>query len=291
MRLIIHTVSHGTYKSAPVPPNPTITPANVITIIATLGDNLNGLLEGIESHIKAGCEHFSICVPTAEFKQVEDWLKGLRKKHDGVEILLSQVGQANKRQQLRAAIENVPKQRGDFHKVMVFADDDIICPRMTLLWMLACFEKETVGAVGTCQRTRRSRDGSFFERIVDWILADYIERRNFENPATLAIDGSISCLSGRMMAIRAGITQDCLFLDGLVSEAWRGRRLNADDDNFWTRWLLEHGWEIGFQYTEECEVETTFELGFKQLLQRNLRWCRSNWRSNFRSICKRGNWW
>ncbi|KAK3360789.1 hypothetical protein B0T24DRAFT_643541 [Lasiosphaeria ovina] len=62
--------------------------------------------------------------------------------------------------------------------------------------MLAPFERKSVGAVGTCQRTRRIEVGSIAERITDWIMfADYIERRHFENSATLAIDKSISCLA------------------------------------------------------------------------------------------------
>lgn len=293
LRLIVHIFSHWIYKSVPIPPNPTVTPADVTVVIPTLGDNLDCLSAAIWSHIGAGCNTISVCVPsvpTVKSHQVESLLRGLRKKCDGVQILISKIGRANKRAQLRAAIEAVPKSRRDSHKAIVFADDDITCPHKTLQWMLACLQRETIGAVGTCQQTRRCKDGSFLERITDWILADYIERRNFENATTLGIDGSISCLSGRMMLIRPGIVQDPAFLCEFVSEVWCGRELNADDDNFWTRWVLEGGWEIGFQYDGECQVETTFDLSPKQLLKRNLRWCRSNWRSNWRSIRKPANW-
>jgi hypothetical protein len=59
--------------------------------------------------------------------------------------------------------------------------------------------------------------------------------RNFEISATHWIEGSTSCMSGRTNAIRIQIVKDCAFL-------------SADDDNFVTRWLIEHEWKTWIQY-------------------------------------------
>lgn len=104
----------------------------------------------------------------------------------------------------------------------MFADDDITYPERTLQYMLAPFEDEIFGAVGTCQRTKRSETGSIRMKIVDWIFADYIERRNFETQQLWLLTGRFSCLSGRLMAIRAEIVQGVHFLNRFTSETWNG---------------------------------------------------------------------
>jgi hypothetical protein len=59
--------------------------------------------------------------------------------------------------------------------------------------------------------------------------------------------------------------------------------LNADDDNFVTRWLVSHQWKTWIQYNPQCEIETTLENNPKFLYQCS-RWARSNWRSNYTSF-------
>jgi DNA recombination-dependent growth factor C len=51
------------------------------------------------------------------------------------------------------------------------------------------------------------------------------------------------------------------FLHSFQDEKWRNKVLNADDDNFVTRWLVSHQWKTWIQYGQECEVETTLENG------------------------------
>jgi cellulose synthase/poly-beta-1,6-N-acetylglucosamine synthase-like glycosyltransferase len=207
-----------------------------------------------------------------------------------VEIAISGVSKVNKRHQVKTAIENAPRQGKKAPKVLVLADDDIRFPPYTYHWILDPFKNSQIGAVGTSQQTKRSEDEPFLMRLVAWLFVDYIERRNFENAATLKIDGGISCLSGRMLAVRATIVLSRKYLDGYISEKWNGIELYADDDNYLTRWLQENGWEIGFQYSTNCRVETSFDHSFKQLWKRCLRWARSNWRSNWKSIRQTDNW-
>jgi hypothetical protein len=85
------------------------------------------------------------------------------------------------------------------------------------------------------------------------------------------------------VAYRTEILQDPEFSYAFTNETWRSFQLNADDDNFLTRWLMNNGWDIRIQKHEQCEVQTTLENNSKFLLQ-CLRWARSNWRSNLKSL-------
>lgn len=190
------------------------------------------------------------------------------------------VKQANKRRQMARAIPEVRT------KIIVFADDDVSWPRRTLQWMLAPFENEKFGGVVTCQRLRRAVSPSFSQRIYGFLGALYLERRNFDCAATTHMDGGVPCMSGRTVAYRTHILQDDSFTSGFTDEKWwfGQYQLNADDDNFITRWMVSHGWETYMQYHPECEVQTTLEDNPK-FLKQCLRWARSNWRSNLTSLC------
>ncbi|GAB7353975.1 hypothetical protein MBLNU459_g4572t2 [Dothideomycetes sp. NU459] len=84
---------------------------------------------------------------------------------------------------------------------------------------------------------------------------------------------------------------DEAFTFGFTHETWRMYQLNADDDNFVTRWMYSHGWKIAMQYHKAAEVQTTLEDSPKYLKQ-CLRWVRSNWRSNLTSMfVERHYWW
>ncbi|KIW14134.1 hypothetical protein PV08_06915 [Exophiala spinifera] len=289
LRLIIQGVSYLRYQPIRIPENPNLAPTDVTVVIATLGKELKALSEGLQCHVRAGIQHISICTPPDTFDLVTTLSNGIIKRHDDIHIHVSQTPFANKREQLATAIARVPRVRKEAHKIIVFADDDIAFPENTFRWMLAAFERDKVGGVGTSQRVRRLAAGSVSERVINWIFADYIARRNFENLATLTIDGSISCLSGRLAGFRSDIVEDPKFLKGFVSETWNGQKLNADDDNYWTRHLLEKGWDINVQCHPECQVETVFRTSLPELW-RFVRWQRSNPRSNWRSLRNFRNW-
>lgn len=199
-------------------------------------------------------------------------------QHDRLRCLA--VVNPNKRRQMARAIPEVNT------KIIVFADDDVSWPRHTLKWMLAPFENEKYGGVVTCQRLRRKEYPLFSQkRIWSFLGALYLERRNFDCAATTFMDGGVPCMSGRTVAYRTKILRDENFTYEFTNEAWWfGKyRLNADDDNFITRWMLSHGWETYMQYHPECEVQTILEDNPKYLKQ-CVRWSRSNWRSNLTSM-------
>jgi cellulose synthase/poly-beta-1,6-N-acetylglucosamine synthase-like glycosyltransferase len=193
-----------------------------------------------------------------------------------IEVL--HVDKANKRLQVCKALEE------DHVKtpITIMADDDVEWPVTLMPWILAPFEDDKMGGVGTCQRVKRV-GGDLQTRLYNWLGAAYIERRNFEISATHNIDGGTSCMSGRTGAYRTEILKSYDFLGGFKNEKWGKYILNADDDNFVTRWLVAHQWKTWVQYDPECEIETTLETSTKFLYQCS-RWARSNWRSNWTSL-------
>ena len=197
------------------------------------------------------------------------------------------VAQPNKRRQMVRAIPEIQT------RITVFADDDVTWGPQLLPWMLAPLEDDRYGGVGTNQWIREAQNPTLQERIWGFLNVMYLQRRNFDCAACNHLDGGLPCLSGRTVAYRTKIIREEAFMDGFTNEVWgfgRKYRLNVDDDNFITRWLVSHGHEIAFQFHREAEVLTELESNPK-FLKQCLRWSRSNWRSNITSMFVEGQVW
>ena len=200
------------------------------------------------------------------------------KRMQSSRVRVLSVPRPNKRRQMVQAIPEIRT------AITIFADDDVTWPTKLLPWILAPLEKEEYGGVGTNQRLRRADTPNTLQRVWGYLGALYLERRNFDCAACMYMDGGLPCLSGRTVAYRTKILVDDAFIQGFTHEEWLGQyQLNADDDNFITRWLVSHGQKIAFQYHKEAEVLTTLEDN-PRFLKQCLRWSRSNWRSNITSM-------
>ncbi|PHH59589.1 hypothetical protein CDD82_2434 [Ophiocordyceps australis] len=281
-RLLVHCVSHWSYKSKPLADKPSFTADDVTVIIPTIHHDFEQLRESLGSILR--CRPAELVLVTTH-----DKVRALRALTDSLDSLATRISVldtaiANKRLQVCEALPRVTT------AITIMADDDVTWPPQLVRWILAPFEDEAMGGVGTCQRVRRERDGRWQTAVWNWLGAAYIERRNFEVSATHNMDGGTSCMSGRTGAYRTSILTEHAFVDGFKTEKWRHWTLNADDDNFVTRWLVNHGWKTWVQYSPECEVETTLEHGAKFLFQCT-RWARSNWRSNWTSLVRERTVW
>ena len=282
LRLIVNLYAFCRLRPIPIPENPRLTSEHVTVIIPTLdggGDELWNTVRSI-----CATHPFEIILITidANHQRAQDAVQKL----GTTRIRIYSVAQPNKRRQMVRAIPEVQTE------ITIFADDDVSWPRKLLPWMLAPLENKEIGAVGTNQRLRRAESPNLRQRLWGFLGALYLERRNFDCASCMYIDGGVPCLSGRTVAYRTSILKDPAFVHSFTNEEWLGRyQLNADDDNFITRWLVSHGQRIWYQYHKEAEVQTTLEDNAK-FLRQCLRWARSNWRSNITSMFRdRHIWW
>lgn len=277
VRTIVHFWSHWFYKSVPIPANPNYTGKDVTVIIPTIHNNFEELKDSLQSILACHPCELLLVTTSDKYNKLVKFTKTLEASN----IRVFQTRIANKRIQVCEAIPEVKT------SIIIMADDDVTWPNTILPWLLAPFEDERIGGVGPNQRVKRVRSGPLMARNYNWLGAAYIERRNFEISATHGIDGGTSCMSGRTCAFRSEILQSSLFLEGFKTERWGPYTLNADDDNFVTRWLVSKQWKTWIQYNRECEIETTLENNMKFLYQCS-RWARSNWRSNYTSLVTEG---
>lgn len=264
------------YRSIPKPAKPTLSSADVTVIVPTIENDVEELRAPLTSILACDPSKLILVTTFDRYEKLEAFAKSL--KDFRVKVYHSRI--ANKRLQLREAIPKVKT------SLTILVDDDVTWPKTILPWLLAPFEdkEKRYGAIGPCQKVRRPPPcASLATKMWNWLGCAYIERRNFEISATHFMDGGTSCMSGRTCAFRTEILQDPLFLDGFCKERWGSYHLNADDDNFVTRWIVSHKWKTWIQYNDECMIETTLENNPKFLAQ-CLRWARSNWRSNWTSL-------
>ncbi|KAF7188456.1 Type 2 glycosyltransferase [Pseudocercospora fuligena] len=282
-RLIVNCISHWTFKPIPISAKPQYTSQDVTIILPTIATGGEELETTLSTCLKS--EPYELLLVTVDSNA--KILTDLANRINANKIRVLSIREANKRRQMCRAIPEVTT------KFTIFVDDDVAWPPKVLEWMLAPFEADDkMGGVGTSQRLRRrAKADGIMEAMVDFLGAAYLERRNFDCSACLHIDGGLPCLSGRTVAYRSDILQDPAFTHGFTHEVWNTMQLNADDDNFITRWMYAHGWKIAMQYHKEAEVQTTLESQPKKYLSQCLRWVRSNWRSNLTSLFVERHYW
>ncbi|KAI7330915.1 glycosyltransferase family 2 protein [Hortaea werneckii] len=276
IRLIVNCISHWNFRPTPIPENPTYSSQDVTIICPTIATGGDELETTIRTCLQAEPYEMLLVTVDANVEALNKVANGINAK----KIRVLSIREANKRRQMCRAIPEVTT------RLTMFVDDDVIWPPKVLQWILAPFEDAQVGGVGTSQRLKRSSSVSIWS----FLGAAYLERRNFDCSACLHIDGGLPCLSGRTVAYRSTILQAEEFTHGFTHEQWRTCQLNADDDNFITRWMYRHGHKIAMQYHKEAEVQTTLEDSPKYLSQ-CLRWVRSNWRSNLTSMFVEKHYW
>ena len=280
MRLIVNCISHWSFRPIPKPDHPKYTGGEVTVLIPTLDGDSEALREMIVTLLANRPHEVILVTIDSNYKKAQQLADTFPSKN----IRVSSIPQANKRLQTCHGIPMVQTE------ITVLADDDVLWPRTILPWILAPFEDDRMGGVGTCQRLVRAENPSFVQRCWNFLGAIYLERRNFDISACTNMDGGLPCLSGRTVGYRTSILMDPEFQDGFMNETWRTYQLNADDDNFMTRWMVSHGWKTYVQYHKQAELLTTLEDN-SRFLKQCLRWSRSNWRSNLTSMFVEGHIW
>ena len=268
---LIRIAASFAYRPIPLPENPTYIASEDVTIIVPTIDAGEEFKEAAHSWLVGKPKE--IIIITEEKMLVP--LQELANAVDPERIRVLTVPYANKRLQMSHGIKNTTTD------IIVFADDDAIWPPTLLPYVLACFEDQKVGGVGTSQRVK-----SVGDRMTVWeVLAAFrLTIRNIEISSSTHIDGGIPCLSGRTAAYRTVILKDPEFLHGFTHDYWLDRyQLNSGDDKFLTRWMVSHGWSTYVQCCKEAELLSTMKPNWR-FLKQVLRWTRNTWRSDMRSL-------
>ena len=175
--------------------------------------------------------------------------------------------------------------------LVVLQDNKTTWPTSTsfLPLMLAPFEDPKMGAVMPLIEARHHHHRFPIEAFYNFLGMTYLVRRNHEYRACNAIDSGLSTVPGRFGLFRTSIYADERFQYEYLNEyCWLpffGRRgpLDADDDKFHTRWLIEHGWKMKIQSFAETTMIT--ENGeSRRFASQMMRWTRTTWRSNPREL-------
>ena len=276
VRLFVNIIGFIAYRPTPLPKDPTLTSKNVSVIVPTIDSGSPDFGECIASLVANNPA--DIIVVTAGGINMFERATRYQQIYPNITVLASK--KANKRAQICLGLEHVRT------AITVLCDDHVFWPTTFLAALLAPFESRSVGAVGTNKRVRRTSTGLSWTSFWNFLGCLYLERHNFEIAATNYLDGGVFCISGRTAAYRSSILKDPNFVQGFRNEyTFFGLvgPLNSDDDNFITRWCVNHGWRIKIQYSEESMIETTLGT-YPKYLSQCLRWVRTTWRSNPTSL-------
>ncbi|KAJ4360256.1 uncharacterized protein N0V89_000816 [Didymosphaeria variabile] len=256
------------------------------------GKRIEGLLSGFQDQLENGTSAY----------QVERRLPPLTKCVTEVKIVSVKV--ASKREQFVRALEEVST------SIIASADDTAVWQPNFLSATLPAFASEEVALVGTRKWVKRlprpAPDASLSWLTNTWntywfgywnaIAATYLIRHNFEARATNAADGGVFTVSGRTFLVRSHIVQAHVFKFAFLNEFLLGGRvgpINADDDNFLTRWVSSHGHHIKFQCSEEATINIVLgKDGGRRFISQCLRWSRTTMRQNPQVLLlDRTVWW
>lgn len=286
LRFGINLLAFWCYFPSRKPKQPTYTTTDVTAVIPTVDPARKAFHETLKSC--ADNNPAKIIVVTAGdqlYRRANKYvMRQFANNYPSIKFAVLRTQVASKRAQVALAVPEIETD------IAVLLDDHVFWGPKYLETILYPFEDERIGLVGTNKRVRRKEGLDTWGRIWNMIGATYLCRHNFEIRATNTVDGGVFVVSGRTCAIRSEILRHPEFVPGLVNERFffgLFGPLNADDDNYNTRFVVRQGWKIKIQYTEDAVMYT--DLGVeKPLVSKFLgqcrRWARTTWRSNLCSL-------
>ncbi|KAK0745484.1 nucleotide-diphospho-sugar transferase [Schizothecium vesticola] len=292
-RFFIGLVAWFAYRPAKLSDKPRYTPNKDVTVILPTidptGVDFQECILTCAQNSPAAI--FVITAGDELLRQTKAAVQPYMDRFPSVKFTISRTNVASKREQVALAIPMVKT------PITVMLDDHVFWKPNFLAGLLAPLEDPSVGMVGTNKAVRRGENLSPWRRIWNMIGAVYLLRHNFEIRSTNALDGGVFVVSGRTCAIRTAIIQDPVYMAGYTNELFFFKRfgpLNADDDNYTTRFCVTRGWRIKVQYTPETEITTTVGVAdpvATKFLGQCRRWVRTTWRSNSCSLFTDGSVW
>ncbi|KAK7548688.1 hypothetical protein JOL62DRAFT_500983 [Phyllosticta paracitricarpa] len=293
VRTIVNTIAY--FRLKPILPveNPTYKNKDVTVIIPTVEPTADTFKECLERVIANAPAQILIATVGKPHVDAARALSDQLNTENKTKVVVISIDKPSKREQIQAAVLYAKEYFQQ--KVYMSCDDTVFWPETQVEYTIAPFEKPKVGIVSTCKRVRREDGPVSWAGFCNLLGVFRLERTNFDLAATWAIDGGMSCVSGRTCAIRSCIFEDPEFLHAYTNEYifWGTiGPLNAGDDKFVTRWIYQKGWEIAHQKCPEAQIETILGVkgGAWRFWGQCLRWARTSARDNPKMIFRDGLW-
>ncbi|KAK2054190.1 family 2 glycosyltransferase [Colletotrichum caudatum] len=272
------------YRATPVSRHPNWDRRDVTVILPTIDVGNPKFDECILSILENRPASILIVTVGAKMRALsEAAARAYRREYPSTEIGVSAILHPSKRRQVAHAVAHV---RTEF---TVLADDHVFWPSRDFLpSALAPFEDVNVGIVAPHKRVRRTTEGEWsMSSIINLIGCLYLLRHNWELRASNAVDGGVFVVSGRTALYRTRLLRSGGLMHRYCNERFffglfGGKEgLGPDDDNFLTREACRLGWDIKFQHTRDCTVETTLgDESAAKFRGQLIRWARTTFRSN-----------
>lgn len=196
-------------------------------------------------------------------------------------------------------------------RILAYADDHVIWPDTYVTSVLSEFQDPRVGLVGTVKRVIREREpwtwndwSAISDNLRNFLASIYLERHNYELNATYNLDGGVFVISGRTAFVRTQIFKENPGFEWpFESESWLGGGgtwwgadgpMKVDDDNYITRYMVDHGWKTVFHNrVPEGLMDNTLGThgGWTRFRGQLMRWARTTIRSNTTSLFMEGTCW
>ncbi|KAK8188059.1 glycosyltransferase like family 2-domain-containing protein [Phyllosticta capitalensis] len=289
LRTVVNTIGYIRLKPIMPAENPKYTNNDVTVIVPTVEPTAGTFVECLQKIIaNIPAQIFIVTVGEDNVNAAKSLGERLNADNK-VKIEVLSVPKPSKREQVVAAVGHVDTE------LIVSCDDTVFWPSTLIKYIIAPFEKASVGLIGTCKRVRRNDLPFGMASFLNLLGVFRLERTNFDLAATYSIDGGMSCVSGRTCAIRTSIMRDPEFQHAFLNEYifWgRFGPLNAGDDKFVTRWLYKKGWEVAHQKCPEAQIQTILGVvgGFDRFQNQCLRWARTSARDNPKMMFRDNVW-
>jgi hyaluronan synthase len=159
--------------------------------------------------------------------------------------------------------------------ITVILDSDTIVSNTSLYKIARGFSDWKIGGI-TPRHEIFERGRSIARRISDWM-----EDIRFTNTVRgQSYHGCVSCLPGRMLAIRTDLLKKAI--PEFLNQKFLNQRCVTGDDRFLTSWLLKNGYDTIYQ--EHNVVSTDAPDSLTKFAKQRLRWARSSLRESLMSI-------
>jgi cellulose synthase/poly-beta-1,6-N-acetylglucosamine synthase-like glycosyltransferase len=251
------------YRSVPIPNEVYDFPA--VSIVIPVVDEKPEVWHRTLCDIEKACdglEHQIIVVANGEYSEQN----ACAAKQRGFELV--KISQASKRLAIEAGTKLVK------HPITIILDSDTFATPDSIKNLLLVFQDAQIG--GATPKHEIFNREPLMRRISDWLE----DLRFNEVLKGQSVNGAVSCLPGRMFAIRTLLLRS--FVSDLATQTFLGAPCYSGDDRYLTSRLLKERYQTVYQ--AKSLVYTDAPDTLKGFAKQRLRWSRTSLRETVLSV-------